>query len=71
MDHHSPVRPLDRTLDHHPRATLGKRNFFRRPLRISVFKTGMLADMIGSMLLIFVVLAFYRLFKDVDKELAV
>jgi len=27
--------------------------------------------MIGSMLLIFVVLAFYRLFKDVDKELAV
>src|SRR5437899_4408773 len=31
----------------------------------------MLADMIGSMLLIFVVLAFYRLFKDVDKELAV
>lgn len=36
-----------------------------------LFKTGMLADLIGSMLLIFVVLAFYRLFKDVDKELAV
>lgn len=36
-----------------------------------LFKTGMLADLLGSMLLIFLVLAFYRLFKDVDRELAV
>ena len=35
-----------------------------------LFKTGMLADLVGSVLLIFLVLAFYRLFKDVDKQLA-
>lgn len=32
-----------------------------------LFKVGMLADVVGSMLLIFLVLAFYRLFKDVDQ----
>lgn len=36
-----------------------------------LFKIGMLADLVGSMLLIFVVLAFYRLFKDVDQYWAV
>lgn len=36
-----------------------------------LFKSGMLADLLGSVLLIFLVLAFYRLFKDVDQELAV
>lgn len=36
-----------------------------------LFKTGMLADLAGSMILIFLVLAFYRLFKDVDRQLAV
>ena len=36
-----------------------------------LFKVGMLADLLGSVLLIFLVLAFYRLFRDVDKELAV
>ena len=36
-----------------------------------LFKTGMLADLVGSMLLIFIVFAFYRLFKDVDQQLAV
>ena len=35
-----------------------------------LFKTGMLADLVGSVLLIFLVLAFYRLFKDVDQQLA-
>ena len=36
-----------------------------------LFKTGMLADLAGSVILIFLVLAFYRLFKDVDRQLAV
>jgi hypothetical protein len=36
-----------------------------------LFKTGMLADLLGSVILIFLVFAFYRLFKDVDRELAV
>ena len=36
-----------------------------------LFKVGMLADMLGSVILIFLVLAFYRLFKDVDQQLAV
>ena len=36
-----------------------------------LFKTGMLADLVGSVILIFLVMAFYRLFKDVDQELAV
>jgi uncharacterized protein DUF4386 len=35
-----------------------------------LFKVGMLADLGGSMLLIFLVFAFYRLFKDVDQQLA-
>lgn len=37
----------------------------------TLFQMGLLADVVGSMLLIFVVLAFYRLFKDVDPYLAV
>jgi uncharacterized protein DUF4386 len=36
-----------------------------------LFKTGMLADLVGSIVLLFLVFAFYRLFKDVDQELAV
>src|SRR5262245_9265445 len=36
-----------------------------------LFQVGMLADVLGSMLLIFLVLAFYRLFKDVDQYWAV
>jgi len=36
-----------------------------------LFKTGMLADLLGSVILIFLVFAFYRLFKDVDRELSV
>ena len=36
-----------------------------------LFKVGMLADLLGSVILIFLVLAFYRLFKDVDQQLAV
>lgn len=36
-----------------------------------LFKAGMLAELVGSVLLLFVVHAFYRLFKDVDKELTV
>ena len=36
-----------------------------------LFKTGLLAELLGSVLVIFVVLAFYRLFKDVDQRLAV
>ena len=36
-----------------------------------LFEAGMLADLFGSMILIFLVFAFYRLFKDVDRELAV
>jgi hypothetical protein len=35
-----------------------------------LFKSGMLADLLGSVILIFLVLAFYRLFKDVDRQLA-
>ena len=35
-----------------------------------LFKAGMLADLLGSVILIFLVLAFYRLFKDVDRQLA-
>jgi hypothetical protein len=35
-----------------------------------LFKVGMLADLGGSMLGIFLVFAFYRLFKDVDQQLA-
>jgi len=36
-----------------------------------LFKAGMLADLCGSMILIFLVFAFYRLFTDVDQQLAV
>jgi hypothetical protein len=36
-----------------------------------LFKVGMLTDLIASVVLIFLVLAFYRLFKDVDQYLAV
>jgi len=36
-----------------------------------LFKIGMLADVVGSIILIFLVLAFYRLFKDVDQYWAV
>jgi hypothetical protein len=36
-----------------------------------LFKAGMLADLLGSVILIFLVFAFYRLFKEVDRELAV
>ena len=36
-----------------------------------LFEIGMLADVVGSMFLIFLVLAFYRLFKDVDQYWAV
>ncbi len=36
-----------------------------------LFQIGMLADVVGSMALIFLVLAFYKLFKDVDQYWAV
>ncbi len=35
-----------------------------------LFKLGMVADLFGSIVLIFLVFAFYRLFKDVDQQLA-
>ena len=36
-----------------------------------LFKVGMVADLFGSIVLIFLVFAFYRLFKDVDQQFAV
>src|SRR2546426_276301 len=36
-----------------------------------LFRFGMVADLVGAVVLIFLVLAFYRLFKDVDQYLAV
>jgi hypothetical protein len=36
-----------------------------------LFRFGMLSDLVGAVVLIFLVLAFYRLFKDVDQQLAV
>src|SRR5438132_11933236 len=36
-----------------------------------LFRFGMLSDLFGAVVLIFLVLAFYRLFKDVDQQLAV
>ncbi len=36
-----------------------------------LFRVGMVADLFGSIVLIFLVFAFYRLFKDVDQQLAV
>ena len=36
-----------------------------------LFRSGMVSEVLGSMILIFLVLAFYRLFKDVDQYLAV
>src|SRR3989442_2280473 len=37
----------------------------------SLFRVGMLSDLVGAVVLIFLVLAFYRLFKGVDQQLAV
>src|SRR5881397_3787257 len=36
-----------------------------------LFRFGMLSDLLGAVVLIFLVLAFYRLFKEVDQQLAV
>src|SRR5207253_10506082 len=36
-----------------------------------LFRFGMLSDLLGAVVLIFLVLAFYRLFKGVDQQLAV
>src|SRR2546429_74633 len=36
-----------------------------------LFRFGMLSDLLGAVVLIFLVLAFYRLFKGVDRQLAV
>ena len=36
-----------------------------------LFRIGILAELVGGVILIFLVLAFYRLFKDVDPSLAV
>ncbi len=36
-----------------------------------LFRLGIVADLLGAVVLIFLVLAFYRLFKDVDQHLAV
>ena len=36
-----------------------------------LFRFGMLSDLFGAVVLIFLVLAFYRLFKEVDQQLAV
>ena len=36
-----------------------------------LFRFGMLSDLLGAVVLIFLVLAFYRLFKGVDQHLAV
>src|SRR5438445_727939 len=35
-----------------------------------LFRVGMLSDLVGAVVLIFLVLAFYRLFKGVDQQLA-
>lgn len=37
----------------------------------SLFRLGMASDLLGAVVLIFLVLAFYRLFKGVDQQLAV
>ena len=37
----------------------------------TLFRLGMVSDLLGALVLIFLVLAFYRLFKDVDRQLAV
>src|SRR5207248_10398579 len=36
-----------------------------------LLRVGMRTDLVGAVVLIFLVLAFYRLFKDVDQQLAV
>src|SRR5438128_12108078 len=36
-----------------------------------LFRFGMLSDLLGAVVLMFLVLAFYRLFKGVDQQLAV
>jgi hypothetical protein len=36
-----------------------------------LFRLGMVADLIGAVVLIYLTMAFYRLFKDVDQQLAV
>lgn len=36
-----------------------------------LFRLGMVADLCGAVVLIFLALAFYRLFKDVDRDLSV
>lgn len=36
-----------------------------------LFRAGMVSDLLGAVILIFLTLAFYRLFKDVDQRLAV
>src|SRR5712692_8955610 len=36
-----------------------------------LFRFGMLSDLLGGVVLIFLVLAFYRLFKGIDQHLAV
>src|SRR5256714_5627839 len=36
-----------------------------------LLRVGMLTDLVGAVVLIFLALAFYRLFKDVDQQLAV
>jgi hypothetical protein len=36
-----------------------------------LFRFGMVADLIGAVVLIYLTMAFYRLFKDVDQQLAV
>src|SRR5947207_15238628 len=36
-----------------------------------LFRFGMLSNVLGAVVLIFLALAFYRLFKDVDQQLAV
>jgi len=36
-----------------------------------LFRFGMVADLLGAMVLVFLTMAFYRLFKDVDQQLAV
>jgi hypothetical protein len=36
-----------------------------------LFRFGMVADLLGAMVLVFLTMAFYRLFRDVDQQLAV
>jgi Domain of unknown function (DUF4386) len=37
----------------------------------TLLRVGMLSDLVGAVILIFLTLAFYRLFKDVDRDLAI